>query len=96
MELAIITCLSFIEVTTVEGVLMRVKNGLLQEQERRQELDPENAKKVEEFLEKLEKHMSLELKWTLKLNDPSGNCFIQNPDPMHVDPHCITSHYYRG
>lgn len=30
-----------------------------------------------------------------KLNDPSGNCFIQNPNPLHVDPHCITSHYYR-
>lgn len=30
-----------------------------------------------------------------KLNDPTGNCFIQNPDPLHVDPRCITSHYSR-
>ncbi|KAI6189975.1 hypothetical protein M3Y97_00066700 [Aphelenchoides bicaudatus] len=83
------------EVTTVEGVLMRVKNGLLQDQEQRRKLDPENADKVEEFLTRLDKYISLELPWTLKLNDPSGNCFIQNPEPMHVDPRCITSHYYR-
>lgn len=75
---------------------MRVKNGLMQDQEQRLELDPESAKKVEEFLTRLEKYIELESPWTLKLNDPSGNCFIQNPDPMHVDPHCITSHYYRG
>jgi zinc finger protein len=74
---------------------MRVKNGLLQDQEQRRTLDPENADKVEEFLTRLDKYNALEMPWTLKLNDPSGNCFIQNPDPMHVNPRCITSHYYR-
>jgi zinc finger protein len=83
------------EVTTVEGILMRVKNGLLQEQDRRRELDPENAEQIDRFLERLESYMSLEKHWTLKLNDPSGNCFIQNPDPLHVDPRCICAHYYR-
>jgi zinc finger protein len=75
---------------------MRVRDGLLQDQEERFKLDPENAVKVQEFLEKLDKYIKLELPWTLKLNDPSGNCYIQNPSPMHVDPRCITSHYYRG
>lgn len=31
-----------------------------------------------------------------KLHDPTGNCFIQNPSPMHVDPRCITTHYHRS
>jgi len=83
------------EITTVEGVLMRVKNGLLQDQERRRELDSESAGKVDEFLERLGKYITLQLPWTLKLNDPTGNCYVQNPDPMHVDPRCICSHYYR-
>ncbi|KAI6227494.1 ZPR1 zinc finger domain protein [Aphelenchoides fujianensis] len=83
------------EITTVEGILMRVKQGLLQNQERRREVDPESGKKVDDFLRKLEDCLELRMKWTIKLNDPSGNCFIQNPDPLHVDPRCICSHYYR-
>jgi len=83
------------EITTVEGILMRVKNGLEQDQDRRRVENPEAAEQIGEFIEKLEKFINLEQPFTLKLNDPSGNCFIQNPDPLHVDPHCITSHYYR-
>ncbi|KAE9549284.1 hypothetical protein FO519_007506 [Halicephalobus sp. NKZ332] len=83
------------EITTVEGVLMRVKNGLEQDQDRRRTENPEAAEQIDEFIEKIVKLINLEQKFTLKLNDPSGNCFIQNPDPLHVDPHCIASHYYR-
>ncbi|CAJ0591385.1 unnamed protein product [Cylicocyclus nassatus] len=84
------------EVTTVEGVLERVLGGLSQEQDRRRQVDPESAAKIDKFLEKLLKCKSLSEKWTLKLHDPTGNCFIQNPDPRHVDPRCIVSHYHRS
>ncbi|VDL76359.1 unnamed protein product [Nippostrongylus brasiliensis] len=84
------------EITTVEGVLDRVQCGLSQEQDRRRELDPESAAKIDEFLIHLTKCRSLKEPWTLKLHDPTGNCFIQNPDPRHVDPRCIVSHYHRG
>ncbi|KHJ79939.1 ZPR1 zinc finger domain protein, partial [Oesophagostomum dentatum] len=84
------------EVTTVEGVLERVNTGLSQEQERRREIDPESAAKIDDFLVKLSRCKALEDKWTLKLHDPTGNCFIQNPDPRHVDPRCIVSHYHRS
>lgn len=30
-----------------------------------------------------------------KLKDATGNCFVENPNPLHVDPRCITSHYCR-
>nr|CDJ85731.1 Zinc finger domain containing protein [Haemonchus contortus] len=84
------------EITTVEGVLERVGTGLALEQDRRRELDPESAAKIDDFLVHLRKCLNLSEKWTLKLHDPTGNCFIQNPDPRHVDPRCIVSHYHRS
>ncbi|KAF1632346.1 UNVERIFIED_CONTAM: hypothetical protein FQV16_0001056, partial [Eudyptes robustus] len=83
------------EVTTVEGILRRVQEGVSQDQEVRRQQDPEAAKKIDDFVAKLEEYIALKKPWTLKLNDPSGNCYIQNPSPLHVDPRCITSHYYR-
>lgn len=83
------------EITTVEGILDRVKNGLLQDQDRRRIESPEAAEQIDEFIKRIERLQNLEQPFTIKLNDPSGNCFIQNPNPLHVDPHCITSHYYR-
>uniref|UniRef100_A0A915MRE1 Zinc finger ZPR1-type domain-containing protein n=1 Tax=Meloidogyne javanica TaxID=6303 RepID=A0A915MRE1_MELJA len=85
--------------TTVEGVLQSVKQDLGETQPLRKQLDAVMADKIDQFLEKLDKFLSLENSWTLvspKLRDPSGNCFIQNPNPFHVDPHCITSHYCRS
>uniref|UniRef100_A0A0K0EIE7 Zinc finger ZPR1-type domain-containing protein n=1 Tax=Strongyloides stercoralis TaxID=6248 RepID=A0A0K0EIE7_STRER len=84
------------EITTVEGILSRVKEGLEQNQAQRKLEHPDDAKKIDEFIEKLENLRQLKSNWTLKLKDVSGNCYIQNPDPLHVDPHCITSHYYRN
>ncbi|KAL7074211.1 hypothetical protein ACQ4LE_006484 [Meloidogyne hapla] len=82
--------------TTVEGVLQSVQQDLGETQPLRKQLDADMAGKIDQFLEKLEKFITLENCWTLKLRDPSGNCFIQNPNPFHVDPHCITSHYCRS
>uniref|UniRef100_A0A7E4VJW9 Zinc finger protein ZPR1 n=1 Tax=Panagrellus redivivus TaxID=6233 RepID=A0A7E4VJW9_PANRE len=83
------------EVTTVEGVLARTREGLLQDQPRRRELDPESADAIDAFIGKIDDCLELRTPFTLKLNDPTGNCYIQSPDPLHVDPRCITSHYYR-
>uniref|UniRef100_A0A1I7YZN6 Zpr1 domain-containing protein n=1 Tax=Steinernema glaseri TaxID=37863 RepID=A0A1I7YZN6_9BILA len=83
------------EITTVEGVLTRVKSGLLQNQELRRIQNPEGAEKIDRFIEKMDACLELKTPFTLKLTDPSGNCYIQSPDPLHVDPRCITSHYCR-
>lgn len=74
---------------------MRVKDGLEQDQDRRRVESPEAAAQIDAFITKLMGFLNLEKPFTLKLNDPSGNCYIQNPNPLHVDPRCITSHYYR-
>ncbi|GMS79481.1 hypothetical protein PENTCL1PPCAC_1656, partial [Pristionchus entomophagus] len=84
------------EITTVEGVLERVTSALLSEQEQRRLIDPESATKIDAFCTKLNGLRELDEPWTLKLHDPTGNCFIQNPDPLHVDPRCIVSHYHRN
>ncbi|CAI5450927.1 unnamed protein product [Caenorhabditis angaria] len=84
------------EVTTVEGVLQRVHQGLSQDQEKRRLLDEESAIQIDAFLKRLEGLMDLKENWTLKLRDPTGNCYIQNPDVRHVDARCIISHYHRN
>ncbi|CAI2354297.1 unnamed protein product [Caenorhabditis sp. 36 PRJEB53466] len=84
------------EVTTIEGVLERVHRGLSQDQEKRRLLDPEGAAQIDAYLQKITSCMELKQNWTLKLRDPTGNCFIQNPDVRHVDPRCIISHYHRS
>uniref|UniRef100_A0A915CTF2 Zinc finger ZPR1-type domain-containing protein n=1 Tax=Ditylenchus dipsaci TaxID=166011 RepID=A0A915CTF2_9BILA len=84
------------EVSTVEGIVNRVCTGLKQDQKERKEKQPETAEKIDAFLIRLNSLLEVKQPWTLKLKDPSGNCFIQNPDPLHVDPRCITSHYCRS
>uniref|UniRef100_F1L0M8 Zinc finger protein ZPR1 n=1 Tax=Ascaris suum TaxID=6253 RepID=F1L0M8_ASCSU len=84
------------EVTTVEGILSRVHTGLEQDQGRRRQEDSQIADKIDQFIRRIERLITLEEKFTLKLRDASGNCFIQNPNPFHVDPHCITTHYHRS
>ncbi|KAF7634915.1 hypothetical protein Mgra_00005657 [Meloidogyne graminicola] len=76
--------------TTVEGVLQSVKEDLNETQPLRRQTDETMAGQIDRFLERLDKLISLETTWTL------GNCFIQNPNHFHVDPHCITSHYCRS
>ncbi|VDK55058.1 unnamed protein product [Anisakis simplex] len=83
------------EVTTVEGVLSRVRLGLEQDQQRRKKEQPEIAEKIDEFLRRIKDFMNLKQPFTLKLRDATGNCFIENPNPFHVDPHCIATHYHR-
>ena len=83
------------DVTTVEGILQAVKADLVQLQPERRQVDPETALKLDRFIERIDELLSLQTPWTLKLHDPTGNCFVQNPNPFHVDPNCITSHYCR-
>lgn len=54
-----------LEVTTVESVLQRVSANLSSEQDRRRELDPESAQKIDEFINRIERFLALEEKWTL-------------------------------
>uniref|UniRef100_A0A915PQZ4 Zinc finger ZPR1-type domain-containing protein n=1 Tax=Setaria digitata TaxID=48799 RepID=A0A915PQZ4_9BILA len=84
------------EVTTVEGILQRVITGLSQDQNQRRVCYPESAEKIDEFIKRIERLISQQEKFTLRIRDASGNSFIQNPTPFHVDPQCVITHFHRG
>ncbi|MCP9262753.1 Zinc finger protein ZPR1 [Dirofilaria immitis] len=84
------------EITTVEGILQRVITGLNQDQNRRRQSYPESAEKIDEFIKRVERLINLQEKFTLRIRDASGNSFIQNPVPFHVDPQCVITHFNRN
>jgi zinc finger protein len=47
------------EITTVEGVLTRVRDGLMQEQQQRREEDPTRAVAIDEFCARINSIMRL-------------------------------------
>jgi len=67
------------EITTVEGVLRRTIEGLMQDQPVRNIMEPEAAQQIQEFVDKIEEVLLLKSPFTLTLDDPSGNSFIENP-----------------
>ncbi|CAB3363716.1 Hypothetical predicted protein [Cloeon dipterum] len=71
------------EVTTIEGVLDRSIRGLEQDQTLRRIQDPEGAKQIDEFVVKL-KDLKTK-KFTMILEDISGNCFVENPNAPAAD-----------
>ncbi|CAG9529947.1 unnamed protein product [Cercopithifilaria johnstoni] len=84
------------EITTVEGILQRVITALSQDQNRRRQCCPESGRKIDEFIRRVEKLINLQEKFTLRIRDVSGNSFVQNPTPFHVDPQCIVTHFSRS
>ena len=47
-------------------------------QEERRRVDPETAAKIDAFCAKLESHAESERAFTLEVDDPSGNSFIES------------------
>ncbi|XP_072885935.1 zinc finger protein ZPR1 [Hemitrygon akajei] len=82
--------------STVEGLIDRAVGGLEQNQPARKATDPDVAYKVEEFIEKLKKLKELETPFTLVIDDPSGNSFIENPYAPQKDEALMITHYKRN
>ena len=94
------------DLNTVEGVISRVADQLRQEQPYRKENCPEVYEQIEAFCKRLDNLSSgVELPFTMIVDDPSGNSFVENPYLPKVitgfqsntqkDPHCRVFHYYR-
>nr|CAG4640886.1 EOG090X06TU [Eulimnadia texana] len=83
------------EITTVEGILDRSIAGLEQDQPVRRALDPEGAEKIDEFVQKLKNLRALDTPFTLVLDDPAGNSFVENPVAPSHDPATKILHYTR-
>lgn len=80
--------------TTIEGILQRAIDGLLQEQPVRKALDQVTADKIDDFVEKL-KSLKNHERFTMVVDDPSGNCFVENPVAPNPDPQMSIVRYRR-
>ena len=80
--------------TTIEGVLDRALENLGASQAARRDVDAAGADAVEAFLGRLrELREGRALPFTLILDDPSGNSFLENPLAPRHDP-ALRVHYY--
>ncbi|KAG5673100.1 hypothetical protein PVAND_003174 [Polypedilum vanderplanki] len=84
------------EITTVEGIIDRVINGLSQDQDRRKTEHPEAAEQISAFIAKLEELKELKKSFTLILDDISGDAYIENLCAPHADPKMHVTNYSRN
>ncbi|CAD7704464.1 unnamed protein product, partial [Ostreobium quekettii] len=82
--------------STVEGMLRRALENLQALQEVRRRVDPINADKIDGFCSRLEKCSLGEEGFTLILDDPAGNSFIEfTGDSLETDPQLTAAKYER-
>lgn len=81
--------------STVEGILTRAADGLQALQEERRKVDPQTAEAIDQFLSKLRACATAESSFTIILDDPAGNSFIENPDAPVADPSLTIKFYER-
>lgn len=84
------------EISTVEGILQRTVAGLEQDQPVRRHLDPEGAEQIDEFVSRIQTVLRLGQPFTLEIDDPSGNSFIENPNAPDPDPGRVVENYERN
>ncbi|XP_040282058.1 zinc finger protein ZPR1 [Bufo bufo] len=82
--------------TTIEGILERTIAGLQQEQPLRRAENAQVAKKIEEFISKLQSLKNGETPFTIIIDDPSGNSFVENPFVPQKDDALTVTHYRRS
>jgi zinc finger protein len=58
-------------------------------------MDPESASKIDAFLVQLKKCLSVEIPFTVILDDTTGNSFIENTYAPKDDPNMTTGLYER-
>ena len=83
------------EITTVEGIISRTKAGLEQEQPVRLHMDPAGYKQIAEYILKIQELLDNEREFTLVVEDPSGNSFIENPNAPAPDQNRKEKHFER-
>ena len=84
------------EISTVEGILSRTVTALEQDQPVRRHMDPEGAEQIDAFVAKIQDTLSLKTPFTLELDDPSGNSFVENPHAPGPDPGREVVNYVRS
>lgn len=81
--------------STVEGIIDRAVAGLEQEQPVRRATEPQVAEKIDEFIQSLNRLKRVEGEFTLIIEDPSGNSFVENPAAPQRDEALTVSRFKR-
>lgn len=84
------------EISTVEGILQRTVAGLEQDQPVRRHMDPDGAEQIDQFVSRIQTVLQLGHPFTLEIDDPSGNSFIENPQAPASDPGRTVENYERN
>ncbi|KAG1970503.1 ZPR1 zinc-finger domain protein [Pimephales promelas] len=81
--------------STIEGLVDRAVAGLEQDQPIRKGTDPAVAEKIDEFIQRLKNLKEVQEEFTLIIDDPSGNSFIENPFAPQKDTALSVTYYNR-
>lgn len=84
------------EISTVEGILQRTITGLEQDQPVRRIMEPEDAKKIDDYVGTIKELLELKREFVIIVDDPSGNSFIENPLAPAADPAMKILNYERS
>ncbi|XP_025749317.1 zinc finger protein ZPR1 isoform X1 [Callorhinus ursinus] len=81
--------------TTVEGLISRAVSGLEQDQPARRANEKAVAERIDKFIVKLKELKQVASPFTLIIDDPSGNSFVENPHAPQKDHALVITHYNR-
>lgn len=81
--------------TTVEGLINRAISGLEQDQPTRRANEDAIAERIDEFIFRLKELKLMDSPFTLIIDDPSGNSFVENPHAPQKDDALVITHYSR-
>ncbi|XP_045338848.1 zinc finger protein ZPR1 isoform X2 [Leopardus geoffroyi] len=81
--------------TTVEGLISRAISGLEQDQPTRRANEEAIAERIDEFIVRLKELKRVASPFTLIIDDPSGNSFVENPHAPQKDHALVITHYNR-
>ncbi|KAH7823952.1 putative zinc finger protein [Monocercomonoides exilis] len=84
------------DINTVEGIVRSIAEQLEELQPLRRIQQPEVAAQLDAFIEKVKNLLERKTPFTLIIDDPSGNSFVQNPQAPKPDPKIKSSVYVRS
>lgn len=82
-------------VTTIEGIIERAEAGMKQMMELNTDMSDEDKEKVKAFLAKLMKCKLMMEDFTLIVDDPSGNSYVESLNAPSIDSSMEIIHYTR-
>ncbi|OWK17884.1 hypothetical protein Celaphus_00008939 [Cervus elaphus hippelaphus] len=77
------------------GLISRAISGLEQDQPTRRANEEAVAERIDEFIAKLKELKQVASPFTLIIDDPSGNSFVENPHAPRKDDALVITHYNR-